>query len=411
MYLSPELNVKKLYELYLEKYEKDMFDIYGLKDKKHLFRPKVTYDFYFRYFKANFNISFGSPRSDTCKTCDEYENKLKLPLPDEELNQIKTSKQLHVSRAQVFFDALKEKTEEAKNNPEVEVLCFDHQQNAPLPKVPSGDAFYLRQLWVFNFCIYSAKTGISHFYMYDETTGKKTPNETISFLDHYLKNIMSKDVKTLYIFSDNCAAQNKNGSLVQYLFTLAQTKQFQSILHRYPEPGHSFLPCDRSFGVVEKALRKMERIFTPQEYMTHYGKCSRNFEVVPVEQNMIFDFVNYLKPNFKKTVINQHRQKFAISKYKLILYEANSGIQCSESCNVPIYSTFNIQCSTLDTNTAPNQLYKEKLPLKKVKYDNVMVLANQYVPKNDLSYYEKLTFAQGNTGSDVEMTNDEETIE
>lgn len=158
MYLSPELNIKKLYALYLERYERDMFEIYGIKEQKHLFHPKVTYDFYFRYFKDNFNISFGSPRSDTCTKCDEFENKLKLPLSEEELSHVKRDKLLHITKAQVFFDALKEKTEEAKNNPEVEALCFDHQQNAPLPKVPSGDAFYLRQLWVYNFCVYSAKT-------------------------------------------------------------------------------------------------------------------------------------------------------------------------------------------------------------------------------------------------------------
>lgn len=411
MYLSPELNVTKLYALYLAKYERDMFEIYGVKDKKHLFRPKITYDFYFRYLKANFHMSFGSPRSDTCKMCDECENRLKLPLPEEELTQIKINKQLHTNRAQVFFDELKQKSEEAKNNPDVDVLCFDYQQNAPLPKVPSGDAFYLRQLWVYNFCIYSVKTGISYFFMYDEITGKKTPNETISFLDHYFKNIISKDVKVLYLFSDNCAAQNKNCSLVFYLFSLVKNQRFQTILHRYPEPGHSFLPCDRSFGVVEKSLRKIERIFTPNEYMTYYGKCSKSFQVVPVHQNMIFDFVNYLKPYFKKTVINQHRQKFAISKYKLILYDQeSSGIQCSETCNTPIYSTFNIQRGTFDFTLQPNRLYDQKLPLKKLKYANVMVLANQYVPKNDITYYENLTCLYDTNDSDVEITDDDENV-
>lgn len=48
---------------------------------------------------------------------------------------------------------MKAKLELARNDPEVELLTFDYQQNAPLPKVPSGDAFYLRQLWMFNVCI------------------------------------------------------------------------------------------------------------------------------------------------------------------------------------------------------------------------------------------------------------------
>ncbi|CAG9789604.1 unnamed protein product [Diatraea saccharalis] len=56
-YLSPELNIKRMYDLYLKKYEP------GLEAPA---KPKVSFDFYYRYFKQNFKYSFGSPRSDTC---------------------------------------------------------------------------------------------------------------------------------------------------------------------------------------------------------------------------------------------------------------------------------------------------------------------------------------------------------
>lgn len=108
--------------------------------------------------------------------------------------------------------------------------------------------------------------------MYDEVTGKKTPNETISFLDRYFENFMDRSVKILYVFSDNCGAQNKNNALVQYLYTLIRKGRVDKIIHRFPEPGHSFMPCDRCFGVVEKHVRKIERIFLPSEYMKYYKK-------------------------------------------------------------------------------------------------------------------------------------------
>nr|CAD7437546.1 unnamed protein product [Timema bartmani] len=66
-----------------------------------------------------------------------------------------------------------------KENAHIMVLAFDFQQNLPLPKVPAGEAFYLHQLWVYNFCIHSAKNVQAHFYIYDET-----PNETVTFLSH-----------------------------------------------------------------------------------------------------------------------------------------------------------------------------------------------------------------------------------
>lgn len=54
-----------------------------------------------------------------------------------------------------------------------------------------------------------------HTVIFDETTGGKKPNETVSFLDHYIENILDKGVKQLILFSDNCCAQNKNYTLVQ----------------------------------------------------------------------------------------------------------------------------------------------------------------------------------------------------
>lgn len=202
-----------MHELYLEKYEPDVYK-YWFTNEKDSYKPKVTYDFYFRYFKANFNIRFGYPRSDTCKVCDRISTKLKGKdcLSQDEIKSLETEQNLHQSKAKVFCDELKDRVKLAQDNPHVDTLCFDHEQNAPLPELPGSDTFYLRQFWMCNFCIHSSKHSKAHFYMYDEVTGRKTPNETISFLDHYFENILDKEVRILYLFSDNCGAQNKNNS-------------------------------------------------------------------------------------------------------------------------------------------------------------------------------------------------------
>lgn len=398
-YLSPELNVKRMHELYLELYEPDVYKYWYTEErKKH--KPKVTYDFYYRYFKANFNISFGHPRSDTCQVCDRIENQLKDKdrLSEEEITKLETEKNLHQSKAQVFFDDLKEKTKIAQENPHIETLCFDHEQNAPLPKVPAGDAFYLRQLWMYNFCIHSSKHGKAHFYMYDEVTGKKTPNETVSFLDHYFENIIDKEVKILYLFSDNCGAQNKNSTLVQYLYTLVRKGRFEKIIHRFPEPGHSFLPCDRCFGVVEKHVRKIDRIFLPSEYIKYYKNSSpKNFVVIPVTQDMIFNFVGTLGTYFKKSIQNKEKEKFKISRYKVFEYSSDhdTKIKCSVASNFTVFSDFIIQKNPNQCPDIEKKIFYDRpLALKKAKYDNVMQLAENYVPKADIAYYTSLVSDQ-----------------
>lgn len=156
---------------------------------------------------------------------------------------------------------------EAKVNESMDVLSFDYQQNMPLPHIPTADVFYKRQLWSYNFCIHSAKTGKSYFFMYNESVAKIGQNEVISFLYYYFKNILSQNIKKVFLFSDNCSSQNKNKTLFQFLSAVVNSPMFpiKSITHRYPEPGHSFLPCDRCFGHIEKARRKVEKVFLPED--------------------------------------------------------------------------------------------------------------------------------------------------
>lgn len=93
---------------------------------------------------------------------------------EEEKANLEVEKQIHLRKAEVFYTYLKQLSAEAKQNDSIiDVLSFDFQQNMPLPHIPSGDVFYKRQLWSYNFCIHSAGTGKSHFYMYNESTAKK----------------------------------------------------------------------------------------------------------------------------------------------------------------------------------------------------------------------------------------------
>jgi len=77
--------------------------------------------------------------------------------------------------------------------------------------------------------------------------GKKCQNEVICFLNYYLESLLHQGIQTLYIFADNCCSQNKNTALIHYLYAIIQCEAFglKQIIQRCPEPGHSFLTCDR----------------------------------------------------------------------------------------------------------------------------------------------------------------------
>lgn len=133
-----------------------------------------------------------------------------------------------------------------------------------------------------------------------KSKGKKGANETVSFLKHYVDSVINPSVKTLYIFTDNCVGQNKNMVVVQMLSALVATGRFNIIYHRFPERGHSFLPCDRKFALIEKEKRKVTYLYLPEEWYSKVARTSQTFLVVNVLPKMIRDFRSYFQPFFKK---------------------------------------------------------------------------------------------------------------
>lgn len=391
-YLSSELSVKKMHTLYLQKHEPEA---YLMLQSESPMKPKISYDFYYRYFVSNFNFSFGKPRSDTCQTCDTSDKNLLVAESDEDKRRIKTEKELHLRQAEAFYTALREKSTLAKENECIETICIDYQQNLELPKVPSSDVFYSRQLWEYSFCIHVASTHKSFFYMYNESVGRKGQNEVVSFLNHFINNALDGNVTDLYVFSDNCSAQNKNNTIMQYYFTLIDTGKLKFIQHSFPEPGHSFLPCDRSFGVVEIQKRKHERVYVPTDWH-NIVKCSSNkFEVVNVTQEMILNFSEHFIKLFKKTVLNNHKEKLAITQYRLFRYSCENKVvvQCSKTLSGLVMSQFAIRRPNVSLSLPSKQLYRSMLPIKDAKFKDVMKLAHKYVPPSDMWFYNTLQSA------------------
>lgn len=394
-YLSPELNISKMYKLYLEKNEPEKFELIKRGEKN--IKPIVKYDYFSEHFKNNFNLSFGTPRTDTCQTCDRLKNVIDHETDQELKHQFESEKEIHISKAEMFYNDLKLFVEKAKSNKEIEVLSFDFQQNMPLPHIPCGDVFYKRQIWVYNFCIYSGKTGQSYHYMYDESIAKKGKNDVISFIHDFLKNKLAPGVKNIYIFTDNCSSQNKNNSLFQYLYTVIQSKMFnlEFITHRYPEPGHSFLPCDRCFALIEKVKRKVERIYLPETYKEIVKKTSKKFHVIDVSREMIFNFSDYTQPLFKKTLKSVNNQKFTIMAYRRMEYKME-GLFCTVYHNSVGFEEFHLQKQSSilkfpeENNNYLSLLHPEILKIKEDKFRDVQDLAAKYVPPNSLWFYNNL---------------------
>ncbi len=97
-------------------------------------------------------------------------------------------------------------------------IAFDLQQNLPLPKTNIGEAFYGRQLWLYNlgfiWCNRKQNSKSVHLYSWLENQSGRGCNEIISALFHFLRDLTShvkhQQYSCLSLYADPCPVQNKN---------------------------------------------------------------------------------------------------------------------------------------------------------------------------------------------------------
>lgn len=130
--------------------------------------------------------------------------------------------------------------------------------------------------------------------MYHEGMGKKGPNEVCSFIANYIETNVPPEVKHLHVFMDGCPGQNKNHTTVRMFASLTDMGRFKTVNQYFPIRGHSFLPCDRDFGVVKRALKKNDTVYTIKQYTELFVSASQQnkFTVYLIEEDnsIIKDF-------------------------------------------------------------------------------------------------------------------------
>jgi len=171
-----------------------MYDQYLLWCREHENTNPASARTYRDTFNTQFNLGFGSPKSDTCTTCDSG-----------------VESQEHKHRANLAFEMQKRDKEKAANDIQHKFITFDLQKTLPLPKLSTSVAFYLRQLWLYNLGVHLVSGNISngYFQLWTEDQGGRGCEEVASAIMCFLdaSNLKGGQLTT---WSDSCAGQNKN---------------------------------------------------------------------------------------------------------------------------------------------------------------------------------------------------------
>lgn len=399
LYLSANLNVKLMWKLFRSKYT----------------NVSVTYGFYQKIFRENFDLKFGQPQVDTCCVCETLNVKIKSPTLNEGAKRAAVAElMIHKRRAKKFFKKIESVTKLCKEHEDIAGITMDYMQNLQLPEVPVQEAFYLRQLTYNVFNIHNLETNQAVFYTYDETVAKKGPNEVCSFIWNYIRTYVDPKIKHFYLFSDGCPGQNKNHCVIRLLLALVASGRFKTITQLFPIRGHSFLPCDRDFSVAKRKIRKTDRIYLPKQYTELIANSTSNnrFTVHMVEnKNEILDFKSWWPNFYRKNVLSletqgrktarDKKQNFAISEFMEFFYcSGNIGVVKARTfIDGLMEHTFRLSEPNVIPNLPTELAYPTENPMISDKKMANLKQFEQYLPDDRViqnfyhKLYEKPTYA------------------
>nr|CAH7734822.1 unnamed protein product [Callosobruchus chinensis] len=181
-----------------------------------------------------------------------------------------------------------------------------------------------------------------------------------------------------------CSRAFKNVERV-YMCCVVLTCKNLGAIKAYAIGGHSFLPCDREFSIIKRALKKLDRIYNVHDLTEIIANASRTqkFEVREVNTIEITNSKAWWPGFYKKNAVSletrnlERTQKvhFNISKFHYFVYdsERSETVKAAEFIKGEVEHTFDLNQSEnnivllLTTPCYP----VGKVPVKQNKIDEI----------------------------------------
>lgn len=378
-----------------------------------MYQINVPYKSFWSIFKT-FNIHFGYPRSDTCAICDSLEQNILAASDDDTKRQYVLDKTLHLKKAEAFVKEKKRFIMKAKEG-KLTCLSFDFMQNLPLPHIQSGPVYYSRQLWYNVFGVHDLSDDSVRVYRYLEHEAKKGPNEVTSMLLDSINNLPDEKMHDeLVLLSDGCPGQNKNKTMVQFLYCLVHfLKIFQKVTYVFPIRGHSYLPNDQDFALIGNKKRTTNRAEIPETWDVVVKTARKHpspFHLKIMTHEDFFDLKSAVEPFFLK----MPKPPLKLQQVRMLMIEKDDPhINLRKSYigpwerHIVRNKPYRLDISTLNLP----KLYKTPPGLHPAKKRDVLNLIQYLEDPAHRQYYESLLenlqVSQDQTVENVEIDNDD----
>nr|CAI5841797.1 unnamed protein product [Callosobruchus analis] len=376
-YLAPDLNINIMYKLY----------------KQSTNAPVSNYVFR-SIFNTEFNLHFHAPIADSCRRCDEFNNKLKVVV-GEERRAVELEQELHLRKAELARHEMKRDSEEAAcRGSETAIIAFDLMKTLPTPVLSTGITYYKRQLWTYCLGIHNLANNSAVMCVWNESIASRGPQEIGSCIMKYCKAFVRE--KKLIMYSDQCGGQNRNLKMALLCDYIANSTDFsvEEIDHKFLVSGHSYLACDQDFGLVEKEKKYHKDIFIPKHWSIVIASARKKkpFQVIEMCKHDFFS-TKRLENAVTNRKIGEGGVKVQWMKIQWLHFSSSTkhrfGFKLFNSKEI-LFDTADVRKrKTVSTVETLDLLYPNGRPIEEKKCKDLQFLL-PYIPPIHHTFYQNL---------------------
>lgn len=365
-YLSPELTLPKMYDMFCEEYKG---------------ADKASYSTYCRVFKEK-NLSFHHPKKDQCSLCMTYQQG-----PESVHTELKDRYDHHIAEKKKVREIKDACKKESKLDPTVLCANFDLEQVMYLPMSKENALFYKRRLSNFNLTFYNIGNSSCYCYTWHEGQSKRGSSEISTAVYEALKSYDKDGVKKAYLFSDGCPGQNKNTIMpAMMLYFINTSSNITEVSLRYFETCHGQSEGDSVHSAISTSLKNAGDVFVPSE-LTPIITLARRKNPYIVRRLQYDDFLDFKKLSQEMKILQlRHSDENEQVKWNNMMEikvtkESPASIFYKTSHHDDTYNTISLKRRQANVKSfSIKQLNKEPNKLSSDKYKDLISLCSGDTP-------------------------------
>ncbi|KAJ8883606.1 hypothetical protein PR048_015450 [Dryococelus australis] len=144
-------------------------------------------------------------------------------------------------------------------------------------------------------------------FVWNELVAKRGSSEVTScilkYIELHFEQLRAGEIRRLVVWSGCCIAQNNNWWCIALYDYLIVKKYFTSIDQKFLVSGHSFLPCDRDFALIERRKNK-STVYHRKQWLEIIVNANPAFHAYYIDKEDFIDLSDIegmfkMQPGFK----------------------------------------------------------------------------------------------------------------